>query len=289
MKIKNRVLRGILKYLTILVASVIYAAGVSLFFDANQLAPGGVTGIAILISHFTPIETGTAILLINVPILLYGAWKFGGKFIISTVYCIGMISLFTNFFGRMTVPTNDLLIAAVSGGVLVAIGLALVFKSGATTGGIDIFVKALRQKYPHMRTGTMFRMVDVCVITLSGVLFGNFELAMYAAIGVFVCTAIMDKLLYGSDEAKLLFVISDHHELIAERIMNEVDSGVTILDGVGAYSSASKKIIMCAVKKHQAAKVEDVVKEADSSAFMIVSSASEIFGEGYKSYMSEKI
>lgn len=281
--------KGIRRYLNLTVAALIYSAGVSLFFDANQLAPGGVTGIAIIISRFIPVETGTLIFLLNLPILLLGAWKFGLKFIISTVYCTFAISLFTNLFSFVPSPTQDLLISTVSGGILVALGVGMTFHSRATTGGIDILVKILRLKFPQMKTGTLFLAIDSFVIIMSGILFHNFENAMYAAVGVFVNSIVLDYVLYGKDEAKLIFVISDRNEAIVQRILNEIESGVTILKGTGAYSKKEKQILMCVVRKQQSFRIENIVKETDHSAFMIVSNASEIFGEGYKSYLAERL
>lgn len=286
---KNKIWKEIRKYLILFVATIVYSAGISLFFDANSLAPGGVTGIAIIISHLTKIQTGTLFMILNIPILLFGLWKFGWKFIVSSVYCTGLISVFTNFWAYVKPPETDLFIVALSGGILVAIGMGIVFRNGATTGGMDIVVKFLRTKYPHMRTGTMFMVIDAFVIMLSGVVFGDFEIAMYAAIGVFVCTSVLDMILYGKDEAKLIFIVSDRNELIATRIMDEISSGATLLEGKGAYSHNHKEILMCVVRKQQAAGVEKIVKETDEKSFMIVSSASEIFGEGYKSYRSEKL
>lgn len=277
------------KYIKIAFASLVYSAGVSLFFDANQLAPGGVTGIAIIISRFVSVETGTLIFLLNLPILLVGTWKFGLKFIVSTLYCIFCISVFTNMWTLVAPPTGDLLISAVSGGILMALGVGLAFRNQCTTGGVDILVKILRENFPHLKTGTLFLSIDAFVIIISGIVFRNFESAMYAAIGVFVSSTVLDYVLYGADEAKLIFVISDKNDSISEKILRDIRTGVTLLEGTGAYSKKEKQIIMCVVRKQQSFKIETIVKETDERAFMIISSASEIFGEGYKSYMAQRL
>ncbi|MBR1691235.1 MAG: YitT family protein [Lachnospiraceae bacterium] len=285
----DRLLAGIWRYVKILAASVLYSAGVSLFFDANEMAPGGVTGIAIILSRLLPVETGTLIFLLNLPILLLGARKFGVRFIVSTVYCTAMVSLFTNLWKLATPPKVDLLIAAVAGGILTALGMGIVFRAHATTGGIDIIIKILREHYPHMRTGTLFLCCDAAVIALGGMVFRNLEMAMYAAIGVFVSTTVMDYVLYGKDEAKLIFVISDKNDSISDRILTEIRTGVTLLEGKGAYSGRDKQIIMCVVRKAKGAKIETIVRETDERAFLIISSAKEIYGEGYKSYLEQKL
>ncbi len=281
--------RKCLNYCMITLAAGIYAAGVSLFLDPNNLAPGGITGIAILINRLTGIGTGMLILLLNVPLILLGIWKFGWKFILSTFYAIFAISIATDILAPMGAVTGDPLLAAVAGGTLVALALGMVFRTGATTGGMDIVIKVLRIRYPHMRTGSLFLITDVMIASLSGLVFGNVDVVLYALIAVFVMSAVMDRVLYGTDEAKLIYIISDSPDQIAQRILGEIDIGVTYLQGKGAYSSQNKKVIMCVTKKQQAPGIESIIKEEDPRAFMIISSASEIYGEGYKNIFADKI
>lgn len=277
------------KYLTITVAAFIYGIAISLFLDPNDLAPGGVTGIAILVSRLIPIETGTLILLINVPILAFGLWKFGFRFILSTVYCTLMTSVFTNLFSVFEPISSEPLLAGLVGGGLTALALGLVFKTGSTTGGTDIIVKYLRKKLPHLRTGVIFMIMDIVIISCSVFVFGDFDKAVYAGIAAIVTSFGLDFVLYGRDGAKLLYIISDQSEQITSRILKELDIGVTFVQGYGAYSGKEKKVILCAIKKQMAPKAEAIVKEVDSEAFMIVTSANEIYGEGYKSYFTEKL
>lgn len=286
---QDKIRSNAVRYLKIGMASILYSAGVSLFFDANHMAPGGVTGIAVILNRFVPIGTGTLILLLNLPIFALGTWKYGVRFMISTMYCTTLVSLFTNFWHMLIPPKVDLLIAAVAGGILTAAGLGIVLRAHATTGGMDILVKMLRERYPHRKTGTLFLFADVFVIALSAILFHDFETAMYAAIGVFVSSIVLDYVLYGKDEANLILVISDKNASISERILKEIRTGVTLLEGKGAYSRKDKQIILCAVRKIQTAKIEKIVQETDQGAFMMIGSASEIYGEGYKSYLEQKL
>ncbi len=285
---KSPVRRG-LEYLLMTAASVIYAAGISLFLDPNSLAPGGVTGISIILNRLTLLETGTWILFLNIPILLLGIWKFGFRFILSTVYCIVLTSFCTNRFSGFGAVTDDLFLAAVAGSTLMAVGMGLVFKAGATTGGIDIVVKLLRLKMPHMKTGTLFLSLDAVVVTASALLFRDVERALYAGMAVFITSIVLDVVLYGRDSAKLLYIISDRHESITRRILEELDIGVTYVKGSGAYSGAEKNVIMCVIRKNLSPKAEEIVKEEDPMAFMIVTNATEIYGEGYKNLFSEKL
>lgn len=281
--------RRLKDYMVITIASAIYAIAVSLFLDPNSLAPGGVTGISIILNRLTGLETGTWMLLINVPILAIGMWKFGFRFLLSTVYCSAVTSLFINLLAPIGTVTTDLFLASVVGGALMAVGIGLVFKSGATTGGTDIIVKLLRLQFPHLKTGYLFFITDAVVVILSAFVFENIDVALYAGLVVVINSLLLDVVLYGRDGAKLYFIISDLPEKITARLLEEMDVGVTYVAGSGAYSGKDKRVIMCVIKKPLSPKAEQIVREEDPDAFMIVSSASEIFGEGYKSIYSERL
>ena len=275
-------------YAVITIASFVYAVGVTLFLDPNSLAPGGITGIAIILNRLTGLETGTWMMLINIPILLLGVWKFGLRFILSTLYCTVMMSCFTNLLIPVGVATTDPLLASLAGATLMAVSMGWVFKAGATTGGTDIIIKVLRLKVPHLKTGMLFFLTDIVIVAASAFVFQDLDKALYAGITVIVTSLVLDLVLYGRDGAKLIYIISDHSEKITKRLLEELDLGVTHVQGSGAYSGKEKNVIMCVAKKQVAPKAEEVVREEDPMAFMIVTSATEIYGEGYKSYFSEK-
>lgn len=272
------------RYIMILAGSVAYAAGIGLFLNPNSLAPGGVTGISIILNRFTPFAVGTLSLFINIPIMCIGLWKLGKRMMLSTVLVVVVSSLFMNIFQTFGAVTSDRVLAAAAGGVCVATGIGLVFKSGGTTGGMDVLIRCIRKKYPYIKTNTLFLASDLTVIVISAIVFKNFEVGLYAGISAVICSRVLDMVLYGRDEAKLLFVISDKEEEITRRILDEIDIGVTRISGTGAYTGKSRQIIMCVMKKQRMPKVSRLVAEIDDRAFMIVSSASEIYGEGYKSY-----
>ena len=272
------------------IGACLYAAAIGMFLDPNALAPGGVTGISIILSRLIPVETGTLILLFNIPILILGTWKFGFRFIVSTIYCIMIISPMTNFFSsRYGALTEDPFLAGLAGGALLAVGMGTVFRAKATTGGIDIIVKIIRTKKPHLKTNNLFLLMDAVVVTCSAFVFKDIDKALYAGMTVIVTSLVLDIVLYGKDEAKLIHIISDKSEEITKRLLDDLEIGVTYVRGEGAYSGKEKKVIMCVVKKQISPKVEDIIKEEDPMAFMIVSSAMEIYGEGYKNLFSEKI
>lgn len=277
------------KYVIITAAAFLYAVGVSLFTDPNNMAPGGVTGIAIILSRIFPVGTGTLIMLINIPILIFAVWKFGIAFTVSTIYATALISFFTNTLAPYGAATDDILLAALVGGTFTAVSIGVIFRAGATTGGMDIIVKALRLQFPHLKTGKIFFIADALVVTLSGIVFRDLNAALYAAISAICTSVVMDIVLYGRDEAKLLYIISSKAENIAGRLLSDLDIGVTYIKGQGAYSGDNKRVIMCVVKKPMSPRAEEIVKQEDPNSFMIITSATEVFGEGYKSYFSERV
>ena len=286
---KEAAVKNLKNYVILTAAAVIYAVAISLFLDPNNIAPGGVTGISILVNRFTKIPTGTVNMMINIPIVLLGLWKFGWRFICSTMYELALITVFINSLAAYGAVTDDLLIAAVIGGALIGVALALVFKAGATTGGIDIIVKVVRTKRRHIKTNILFLAFDSMVILASWMVFQDLTVAFYAGIAVITDSIVMDKILYGSDEAKMIFVICDKPEQVKQRLFGELDLTATIIPAKGAYTNAPKEMLMIVTRKQVYPKLEEVVKDEDASAFMIVSSASEIFGEGYKDITREKI
>ena len=286
---KQQTLKRVGDYIVMTLSAAVYGIAIGLFLDPNMLAPGGVAGTAVILSRVLPLETGTLVLIMNVPIFLFGLWQFGIRFMISTIYSTILASLFINFFGKYPPVTQEPLLAALVGGALAAVGLGLTFRAGSTTGGSDIIVKYLRRKVPFLKTGILMMSIDVVVVTASAFVFGDVERALYAGISVGVTSFVLDLVLYGRDGAKLLYIISDHPETIAKRLLEDLDVGVTYLEGVGGYSGKEKQVIFCVLRKPMSPKAEAIVKEEDPRAFMIITNATEIYGEGYKSYFGEKL
>lgn len=277
------------RYFILTAAAFIYAIAISLFLDPNDIAPGGVTGVSILVNRFVPLPVGTVNLLLNVPIVALGLWKFGWRFVASTMYTLAMTTVFINTLSPFGAVTDDLLIAAVLGGALIGVSLAYVFKAGATTGGADIIVKVMRTKWQHIKTNMLFLAFDSMVIVASWIVFRDLTVAFYAGIAVAVDSVVMDRVLYGSDEAKLFFIISNEPTKMKQRIMGELDITTTIVPAIGAYTKEQKEMLMVVTRKQMAPKLEEIVKDEDSGAFMIIASANEIYGEGYKDITRDKL
>lgn len=272
------------------VGSLLYSVSLALLLDPNNLAPGGVSGIAIILNRFVPIQVGTLILLMNIPIMIMGFVWLGKQFCFRSFLCLVVTSFLINEFSVMFQPiVDDKILAALWGGGMMGLGIGLVMKQNASTGGMDIVVKLLRKRFPELKTSALYLVLDSSVVVAASICFRNVSLAMYAGICIYFSSHLLDLVLYGKDEANLVYIISDKNEEIAESFLENLDIGVTYIEGKGGYSKDEKQVIMAVMKKHVSAKAEEVIKEIDPKAFMIVTSATEIFGEGYKNILKEKL
>lgn len=291
---QKQVVKKIFRYVFITFTAALYAVGIALFLNPNNLAPGGISGIAIILKKMFPglPGVGMLILLINIPILAVGIKKFGIKFILSTMYSLIVSSVLIDILPivfNVNGVTDNKMLASVIGGATFGLGMGLMFRLDTTTGGLDIIVKIIKQKKPHLKTGQIYFLLDVVILAASAMAFKDVEVALYAAIAIYVSTVVMDRAIYGGDEATFVYIISEKRELIARRMMKEVNVGATMIQAKGAYSNETTEVIMCVMKKQTLVKVRNILKQTDSGAFMIVSSANEVFGQGFKDHFKTEI
>lgn len=304
---KKDVCGFIVRYAIITLGCVIYSLGVSLFLDANNFASGGITGVAIIINYIIKaasgfdFSTGILIIILNVPIFVLGAIYFGKKFIISTAYATVMSSalmyLWEFVFESYLPITESMLLAALVGGAMFGIGLGFIFRMGSSTGGTDIIVKICRKKFRYLRMGFISLIIDMSIVLTSAIVYwafgmeNFFENTCYTAISIVVFTTLFDLVLYGGNTAKLAYIITTHDKApeITSKILAELDIGATFIDGEGAYTGNEKRIILCAVKNYLFPKLKDIVKAHDPNAFVIVTSAKEIYGEGYLGHFDDEL
>ncbi len=278
-------------YILVFVGALLFAAGVAIFLSPNELSPGGISGLAIIMmKYFDSIPVGTWVIIFNVPIMIAGVWKLGFKILLPSIITIAICTTAMNLMeAHVPVVTTDPFLACVSGSVLVAVGIGLVFRGGATTGGTDIIVKLLRLKFPHMSTGATFLIADGSICLLAGIVFNNIEKALYAGIALCMQMFVLNMVLYGSDEARIVYIISEKDNVIAKRLLEEVDAGGTYLYGCGAYTGNDKKVLMCTLRMRALPQAREIVRAEDTNAFMIVTKATGVFGEGFKSHTDEDL
>lgn len=287
---RQKIIKGVVRYVAITLGCLCLAAGIALFLNPNNISTGGVAGIAIILNKFIPVSTGLLILILNVPLLIIGLIVFGKDFLFSTVYATVVLSLATDLITYLgtrfgIVPlTDDLFLAAIFGGILSALGIGTVFRFKGTTGGLDIVVMLIHKKYRYMGVGSIFLIADFLIAGVTAIVFRNLGVGLYSCVSVIVYSVLMDRVVYGGNGAKFIYIVSDCPEKIMARILSELNIGATYIEGVGAYTNKSKQIIMCVVKKHIYPNLRDVVRDEDPAAFMIVSAAQDVYGLGYRSH-----
>lgn len=266
----------------ITVGCVLFAIGISVFFQPNEIAPGGFSGIAVIINYLTGIPTGTLLFMFNIPITIIGLQKLGRHFMGLTMYAIVVSSAMMNLIEQYIVFETEPLIASLYGGITVGIGLGLAFSVGGSTGGTDIITRLIHKKYPHLGLGQIMVLLDLAVVTASTIVFGNINSALYASVGIWISSKLIDSVIEGPDLAKLVYIISDHNDEIVDEICSKLDRGATILNGTGAYTKDPKNVIICAVRRQQIPKIKKIVSGVDEQSFMIVTDVREVLGDGFK-------
>lgn len=277
-------------FLFFLAGSMIYALSVKMFTAPNHIASGGVTGVSIVLNYLFHTPIGTTAFIINIPIFIWAIMEIGYKLVAKTFVATLISSAAIDLLGFVVPPyEGNQMLAAIFGGVLEGLGLALVFTRGGTTGGTDMVARLLGRHFRHLSMGKLMLGVDFIVIIFSGIAFRSMESALYAMITIFVSTRLIDAILYGTDmgNGKVLFIISEENGRISQEIMVGLDRGVTVLQSRGAYSGREGEVLLCAVRRYEVSKVKDIVHNVDPNAFMIVGEAGEITGEGFREVKPE--
>lgn len=287
---KEKAKEFVLDLLYTVAGAAILAVGVSCFVGPAQIAPGGVSGLSILVNFLTGLPVGAVNLAFNIPLILL-AWKFlGRRFTLRTLVTVLIQSVLMDVITLwIPVYTGERIMAALFGGVASGVGLALVFMRGSTTGGTDIVSRLLQLRYRHLSIGRLLFLVDVVVLLLSVAVFRNIEAGLYGMIAIFASGKVLDNILYGLDTGKVLLVVSGKNQEIAARIMETLKRGVTFLHGSGAWSGTERQVLLCAVRAQQCYRVEEIVRGVDKEAFVIVLEATEIAGEGFRPITEDKV
>jgi len=258
----------------------IAVAGLNLFLVPGRIAAGGVSGIATILYHLWNVPIGISIIVLNIPLFVFGLKFLGKAFAIRTVYALLLYSLAAQLI-PIPAESYDAFIASIFGGVLVGIGLGLVIKMGGTTGGTDMAAKMLSERFKMIGIGAFLFGIDFVIIAAAGVVFDP-EVAMYAIVSLFVTTKVIDFFTIGLSMSKAFYIISDKSDEIADAILTDMDRGVTSFTGKGRYSKNDKDILLCVLKwRTEGARLKKLVKTIDPHAFVIVADVKEVLGEGF--------
>lgn len=280
---------SITDYIIIALGASVYGASVAVFTSKNNIAPGGLTGIATMLNFLLGLPIGAMIFVMNIPLFVWAYFDNGRYFLLKTVIGTALVSVFIDIF-QAVLPyySGSVMLASIFGGAVSGLGLGLIFSRGGSTGGTDIIALNINKRLPHISTGRLILIADAVVLLLAALVYGNIESALYAGITIFVSVRVIDAVTYGTSRGngKLIFIISDEFELISREILDKLGRGVTVLDGSGAYTGSQKRVLMCAARPNQVVKITKGVKIIDKNAFVVVTTANSIMGEGF--YNSEK-
>jgi uncharacterized membrane-anchored protein YitT (DUF2179 family) len=286
--------------LLIVLGSFLTAASINVFMVPYKIAPGGVSGIATVIYYLTNqrFPVGTIMLVLNIPLFVLGFKFIGRKFIFRTFFSTILLSVFIDFLEPYTryfvdnylvklEPTPsvpDLFLYSIFGGFLMGLGLGLVFKAGATTGGSDMAARIINHFIANLTMGQLIMVIDTTIIICATIAFNSFHLGMYAIITLYISSIVIDAVLEGVNFAKSVLIISDKSDEIAARIMEVMDRGVTALRGIGMYTGKDKNVLLCIVHRGQLQQLKEMIMEMDSNSFIILTDIREVLGEGFKTY-----
>jgi len=275
--------------LLILLATMVYAVGLKVFTAPNHIAPGGVTGISTIINYLTQSEAnpdglpiGTVNLVLNIPIAVLGLLKLGRHFMTKTIVYLVSFSFFSDVvFAHLPAYTGNRLVAAIFGGVLMGAAIGLIISRGGSTGGMDIVNKLIQRRLPHLQLGQVILASDVVVVIISMFAYQDVEPGLFALITMFISATALDKVLYGFDVCKFMYIVTNQAQELGHRINEEMHRGATILESYGSYTNERRPTIMVAVRQNEYYRIKKIIHEVDPMAFIIVTSATEVAGKGF--------
>ncbi len=286
---KNRHIQILRKYIIILLGAFLMGVGVNLVYEPMGLVTGGVSGLAIVVKHWTGglLDGGVPVwlfnVLCNVPLFLLAMKAKGVRFLFSSLF--GMLA-FT--LSLMVVPVHgflleDYLLASIFGGEISGAGIGLVFSVQSSTGGTDLLATLLHMRSRHISVPRMLILIDGVIILLGAIVFGLGN-ALYAVIAVFITGKVSDGILEGLKFAKMAYIISDRYSEIANAVMHQMDRGITGINATGMYSNRDKKMLFCVVSQKEIVRIVEISKKIDPNSFIIVSDVREVMGEGFIEY-----
>ncbi|MBQ6646477.1 MAG: YitT family protein [Clostridia bacterium] len=267
-------------YAHIVLGSVLGGAAYPLFMTPNNIAPGGLTGVGVILNYLFKLPVGTTSLIMNIPLFIIGYRSIGRVFAFRSLIATILFSLCIDVL-PLKAMTLDPLLGTLFGGVLLGIGLGLILRGGATTGGSDMIARMVHKRFTFISVGTFLFAVDFTVVVCAGFAVGTSQ-ALYALINIYVSARVVDTVMIGFGGNKACFVISEKWEKITARLLEELDRGVTHLKAAGAYTRTARPVILCVVSRQEVIAVKRIVKDEDESAFMFITEAHEALGEGFK-------
>lgn len=260
----------------------LYSIGVNCFAVPNEIAQSGMTGAAVIINYLFHTPVGITNFVINIPLLVLMFLFLGKKMLARTLWVTVILSAALDIFGAfMPVYQGDMILASLFCGLLEGAGLGLIMITGATSGGTDIVAKLINKRWPHLSVGSMVMVADAIIVITGMVVFRSIESGLYAIIVIFVSSRVIDSMIYGTGNGKMLMIVTEKADEISKAIISTTKRGVSILPAKGAYTGKDKSILLCVARKNEIANIIKTVKATDEKTFIIVSEANEILGQGF--------
>lgn len=274
--------RNLPEYIFFILGIILMAGGTSWLLLPNQLSTGGFAGIATITYYLFNLPVGMVMFILNMPLFIITIYKLGIKSLMKTIIGSGLYSLFIDLFDKLRPITNDRFLACIYGGIIIGLGTALVLKGKGTTGGTELVGAILKEFNFKMKLGNIIVLIDIIIVTLNMILLKKVEIGLYSAIAIYIMGKIIDIVFEGTDFTKLLFIISDKNEQIAEKIAYLLKRGTTGLYGKGMYTNKEKMVLMCAASRRDVIRVKEIVNSIDNKSFIIIANAREVLGKGFK-------
>lgn len=287
---KNKALSVVLDILKTAMGCALFALGFDLFLLPGGMNAGGLSGLAMVFVHLTGFgSVGMITALLNIPLFILAGMKIGKKFFTGSLLGMLFSSIFIDLFAAVPIPNVEPLIGALYGGLICGAGLGFVFAAGVSTGGSDIVVRLLKQKYRHVPIGVISMCFDAAVAVLTGIVYKDVDSALYTGIAIFVVGKIIDMVVYRFDYSTVAMIITQNYEQVAQTISDKLERGATYLNGEGTYTGKATKVVLTAVKKQQVAELKELVVEIDPDAFIIVQEAHQVLGDGFIRYSKDSL
>ncbi|WP_139380256.1 YitT family protein [Maledivibacter halophilus] len=282
---KSEWYRKVFPYIGITLGTFLMALGLLLFLEPNTIAPGGVTGLAIVIQKVTGVPIDVTNLAVNIPLFIIGIITLGRAFGAKTAFGTATLSLFIRILiivlGKNINATDDLLLAAIFGGVILGIGIGIVFISGGTTGGTDLAGAILNKYIPGLSTAKLMMIIDLIIVTAAGIVNKNIETSLYSIISLYILVKVADFIVEGLNYSKAFYIITDYSEEIGKEIIEKLNRGATAFKARGMYTGRDREVLLCVVNRAQVVKLKQIVYDIDSRAFIMVTTIHEVLGEGF--------
>lgn len=260
-----------------------YALGIYTFAKTANFAPGGLSGLALITHHLWGLPIGIMTLVFNIPVILLSFRLLGKRFLLKSLRSMIMCTLFVDFLLPAVSPpyTGSPLLAALYSGIFLGAGLAVLYMRGSSSGGTDFLTMSVKVLRPHMSLGAVTMIIDLIIILMGWPVFGNIDSVLYGIVATGVTSIVIDKIMYGVGAGKLIIIISDHGQEVADKIANAIDRGSTLIRAIGTYTGSERQVLLCACNKSQAFKVRSAAHEVDENAFVMITETSEVYGEGF--------